>query len=183
MMSISQIDMVVLGDQSLQVCGNLERVEDEGGAPSSGELQSFLFVVRQGGNVAPLHVAPPFDSDSKEFHPDTGRWELTCPLRPGDHFEAGQDAVVTAVVVLDRGTTGLEMLSWVQPVTIHATRTPADPTQQVVFHAEPLARPTARPLEIGHSVSSSLAISRDGPTFSAVQQADDVPPAIHHPAP
>ena len=179
-MSISQIDMVVWTDQELEVCGDLSPMAGEGNAASSTDPQSFTVVVRQGDRVATLHAARPFDRETFEFDPTTGRWELKDTLGPQNQFEVGKPAVVSAVIVLKREPAGLETLSWVQPVTIMSERLTV--VQQLKFHPEVLAQPLERALDIGHSVSSSLAIlqrhAAGGGTFSGLQRIDKVPPAI-----
>jgi hypothetical protein len=186
MMSISQIDMVEVlvgphdGHQSLQVCGNLE--QGGGAAAPPSKPHSFLVVVRQGGSVAALQ------GGAEAFTPETGRWEFTGTPEPGGHFENNRPAVASAVVVLECEPAGLETLSWVQPVEIvlGAEGQGAKRTQVVAFDPKLLAQPPARPLEIGHSVSSSLAITQsdgaDGPTFKSLQRFDELKPGITHPA-
>jgi hypothetical protein len=181
MMSISQVDMVVLtGNQELQVCGDLSPMVGERNA----DPQSFTIVVRQGDNIATLHAAGQFDPEAFEFHKN-GRWELKGKLRSGDRFEMHRSAVVSAVIILKREPAGLETLSWVQPVTImsKAQRQQA-PEQQLEFHPETLAQPQETALNTGDSVSSSLAILQPDPahpdTFSGLPRIDKVPQA--HPA-
>jgi hypothetical protein len=186
MMSISQVDMVVWRGptpnsdrpptetaHALQVCGDLSPTAGEGNA----DPQSFTVVVRQGDNVATLHAAGPFDSEA--FDPKTGRWELEGNPGPEVRFARRQSAVVCAVIILKRERAGLETLSWVQPVEIIPER--LTDKQQLEFSPEVLvAQSPEEPLEMGHSVSSSLAIlhgAAGGDTFSRLQRIDKVPQA------
>jgi hypothetical protein len=172
MMSISQVDMVVWDDKGreLQICGDL--------SPVSTDPQSFTIVVRQDDNVATLHKEAPFDSEA--FDPKTGRWELKGNPRPGVRFET-QSAVVCAVIILKRERAGLETLSWIQPVDkIRSVRTSVP--EQLEFRPVVLVQSPEEPLEMGDSVSSSLAIlhgAAGGDTFSRLQRIDKVPQAHH----
>jgi hypothetical protein len=178
MMPISQIDMVVFGeDQVLQVCGDLSPMAVAGNVPSSTDPQSFTIVVRQGDNVATLHAAGQSDREAFEFDPTNGRWELKDTLGPQNQFEVGKPAVVSAVIILKREPAGLETLSWVQPVDeIKPVRLTSG--EQLKFNPEVLAQPPEIALEIGHSVSSSLTIlqhhAAGGDTFHGLQRIDKV---------
>jgi hypothetical protein len=172
MMSVSQVDMVVWTDRELQVCGDL--------SPTSTDPQSFTIVVRQDDNVATLHKEAPFDRET--FDPENGRWELKNTLEPQNQtqFQVRKPAVVSAVIILKRERAGLETLSWVQPVKIDGVRTSVP--QQLEFSPEVLAQSPEEPLEMGHSVSSSLAIlhgAAGGDTFSSSQRIDKVQQAHH----
>jgi hypothetical protein len=171
MPSMSQIDMVVWREEirELQVCGNLE--PRPGTAPSS-EVGEFLVVVRQDGNVATL----------RETHAH-GRWEFKVVLGPQARLTTGRPAVASAVVILREEPAGLEMLSWVQPVTIEGERLAADESQHVHFQPQAVDQPTGGTLTAERSISSSLAILRDdaaGEHYRWRQKVESVPIASHH---
>jgi|GraSoiStandDraft_51_1057287.scaffolds.fasta_scaffold259618_2 hypothetical protein len=169
MPSMSQIDMVVVDDGTMEVCGNLKA--GPGNAPGRAE---FLIVVRQGDKVATLRETRPDDG-----HPDTfGRWEFEHELGPRHGFARGP-AVVSAVVVLEHEPGGLATLNWVQPVTIGRRRTPPVPFDP---HPVALSEPDGE-LTTAHSVSSSLTIeeSASGAGTHHWSHQLETLPVPHHP--
>jgi hypothetical protein len=160
MPSMSQIDMVVWREniRELQVCGNLEPRD---GVASSPETAEILVVVRQDDNVAKLRGTCTY-----------GPWEFTVALGPQSQFTVDREALASAVVILKQEPAGLEMISWVQPVTIMDKWQAPDPSQNVHFLPVAVGPSTEPTLTTAHSISASLAIVQDGGTYRWKQMVE-----------
>jgi hypothetical protein len=144
MMPMSQIDMVILLDDStLQVCGGLELEDGKEQQPAQ-----LYVVVRQGNVIA----TGPGRCDY-----GTPRWQLDVHV-PQDttRLQAGP-AIACGVAIVAEDPAGLEAFSWVQQVEILATDPWTNPPP-IDFKKPELATSASGQLDAAQAIASSLTI-------------------------
>jgi hypothetical protein len=149
MMPLSQIDMVVLLDDSkLQVCGGLQpEIANLPGRPAH-----LYVVVRQGDVIA----TGPGTCDY-----GNPRWKLNVnvPQGPTTHLEAGP-ALACGVAIVEKDPAGLEAFSWAQQVDILAQDpSPGWDPRPIVFRDPQQVFSKQGQLDAAQAIASSLTVT------------------------
>jgi hypothetical protein len=170
MMPLSQIDMVVLLDDSkLQVCGGLQR--EIGNLP--GRPAHLYVVVRQGDVIATGNGTSEDDG--------TDRWVLKIQGGPTTQLRAGP-AIACGVAIVEKDPAGLEAFSWAQQVDILAQDpSPGWDPQPIVFRDPQQVFSKQGQLDAAQAIASSLTITpSDAGNYHWAQEVEVRPlaPAI-----
>jgi hypothetical protein len=171
MMPMSQIDMVILLDDSkLQVCGGLKREPDK----VPGRAARLYVVIRQGNAIATGEGTCDYRN---------ARWKLNVNVPPGltTHLQAGP-AMACGVAIVEEYPAGLEAFSWVQQVEIRTD----DPTfgwdpPPIDFRDPQQASLEQGQLGAAQAIASSLTVTpSDGGNYRWAQELEIRPlaPAI-----
>jgi hypothetical protein len=165
MMPMSQIDMVILLDDSkLQVCGGLNRELGK----AAGRAARLYVAVRQGNAIATGQGTCDYESQ---------RWKLRNVKVPEDlttqRLQAGP-ALACGVAIVEEAAGGLEAFSWVQQVNILAE----DPTfgwdpDPIDFSDPQQVSADQGQLDAARAIASSLTVTpSDGGNYRWAQRVE-----------
>lgn len=149
-MPMSQIDMVALIDNGakLQVCGGVELDQANTSKPPEVHV-----VVQQGDIVA---------KEEKVVKRDLTSWTVEVATDQPQQFTAGRPAIACAVIIVESEPAGLEVLSWVQEVTVLPSVPNSRQQPAHIPAPESVVSPQGGQLPDGRAVSSLLAILPTG---------------------